>query len=372
MNQTVKRIVDLLFEDTVENEETRALHEELMNNCQEHYEDLISRGLTEDEATEEVVDSLKGMKDVIDGYPRKSGSTAQQRADGPAGGHWTFTGIDRLTAETSDQDLHVNPSGDGKIHVICDDPEGLTCEQAGSRLIIKGVRKREKFAAPFEMEEGEEISLSGLLNRVGQAIRNVAVSFVNGAPIRIEIPDGGMEEIELNSRSGDIDCSCAFARNMTARTTSGEIDLDPVTEKTAMNLLVSTVSGEADVNGSAMTAEVSSMSGDATVDGVFETIRIKSTSGDVYFTGSVTKLTASSVSGDADITVENITLKEIDARSTSGDVGIELPAGLPGIHAECSTVSGEVLSRVSDAGPGAPVQIHAKSVSGDVTVEWAE
>ena len=30
MNQTVKRIVDLLFEDTVENEETRALHEELI------------------------------------------------------------------------------------------------------------------------------------------------------------------------------------------------------------------------------------------------------------------------------------------------------------------------------------------------------
>ena len=68
MNQTVKRIVDLLFEDTVENEETRALHEELMNNCQEHYEDLTSRGLTEDEATEEVVDSLKGMKELGEEY----------------------------------------------------------------------------------------------------------------------------------------------------------------------------------------------------------------------------------------------------------------------------------------------------------------
>ena len=29
MNETVKRIVDILFQDTVENEETRALHEEL-------------------------------------------------------------------------------------------------------------------------------------------------------------------------------------------------------------------------------------------------------------------------------------------------------------------------------------------------------
>ena len=55
MNETVKRIVDILFQDTVENDETRALHEELMNNCQEHYQDLVNRGLSEDEAVREVL-----------------------------------------------------------------------------------------------------------------------------------------------------------------------------------------------------------------------------------------------------------------------------------------------------------------------------
>ena len=367
MNQTVKRIVDLLFEDTIENEETRALHEELMNNCQEHYEDLISRGLTEEEATGEVVESLKGMKDVIAEYPKKSG-VAQPRVQEPTGRSWTFTGIDCLLAETTDQDLDVSPSADDTIRIYCDDPDGLTCEQTGRRLVIKGVKKREKFSAPFEMEDGEEITLSGILNKVGQAIRNVAASFANGAPIRIEVPDEGMETIELNSRSGDINCSCAFARNMTVRSTSGDVDLDPETEKTAMKLLVSTVSGEAGVIGSAMTAEVSSMSGDVSVDGVFGKLQIKSTSGDVDFAGSVEELTASSVSGDTDISVENMTLKRIDARSTSGDVEIELPEGMTGVHAECSTVSGEVMSRVSEAGSGAPVQIHAKSVSGDVRI----
>ena len=367
MNQTVKRIVDLLFEDTVENEETKALHEELMNNCQEHYDDLISRGLTEEEATGEVVESLKGMKDVIAEYPRRS-SAQQPQAETPADGGRGFAGIDSLLAETTDQDLYVSPSGDGEIHVYCDDPEGMTCEADGSRLTVRGVKKRDKFAAPFEMQEGEEVSLSGLLNMVGKAIRNVAVSFTNGAPIRIEVPDGSLKEMELNSRSGDITCSCAFARKMAARSTSGDIRLEPETEKTAESLLVSTVSGEADVSGSAMSAEISSMSGDVTVDGVFETLRIRSTSGNAEFSGSVTELTASSVSGDAEITVENTTLKQIDAHSTSGDVEITLPAGLPGIHAECSTVSGEVLSRVSEAGAGAPVRIRAKSISGDVRV----
>ena len=76
MNQTVKRIVDILFQETVENDETKALHEELMNNCQEHYQDLISRGLSEDEAVAEVVESLKGMKDVIAQYPKKTAGPA--------------------------------------------------------------------------------------------------------------------------------------------------------------------------------------------------------------------------------------------------------------------------------------------------------
>ena len=42
-----------------------------------------------------------------------------------------------------------------------------------------------------------------------------------------------MKEIELNSRSGDIECYCAMARKMTARSTSGDVTLQPETEKTA-------------------------------------------------------------------------------------------------------------------------------------------
>ena len=104
MNQTVKRIVDLLFEDTVENEETKALHEELMNNCQEHYRDLTERGLSEDEAVAEVVESLRGMKDVIAQYPKKSGGAAAAQDEGE-GSSWTFSDAEILSADTSDQDL---------------------------------------------------------------------------------------------------------------------------------------------------------------------------------------------------------------------------------------------------------------------------
>ncbi|MCR5567342.1 MAG: DUF4097 domain-containing protein [Clostridiales bacterium] len=368
MNQTVKRIVDILFQDVAESEETNALHEELMNNCQEHYQDMIDRGLSEDEAVGEVVESLKGMKDVIAQYPKKAGAPAGTKEEDEMKA-WVFAGMDKLKVETEDQDIFVGPSVDGDIHVYCDDPEGLKTETSGSELRITGVKKTQKAASAFEMPEGEEISLSGLLNMVGKAIRNVTTSFVAGAAIRVEVPDGQMKAIELNSRSGDIECTCAMARKMTVRTTSGDVSLEPVTEKTAETLLASTVSGDAEIHGSALDAEISSMSGDVTADGVFENLRMKSTSGDVHFTGSVIDLTMSTISGDAGAEIENNSLKHAEGKSTSGDVNINLPDNLNSVHAEISSVSGDCLSRVSDAGSAAAVQIRAKSISGDVTVE---
>ena len=72
MNASISGMIDLLFKDTAMNNETRALYEELLNNCQEHYDDLIGRGLSETEALDAVVESLQGMKEVIDEYPKKA------------------------------------------------------------------------------------------------------------------------------------------------------------------------------------------------------------------------------------------------------------------------------------------------------------
>ena len=77
MNASIQAIIDHMFRDTVDNAETRALHEELLNNCLEHYDDLVGRGMTEIEAIDAVVDSLKGMKEVIDEYPKKPGTVSE-------------------------------------------------------------------------------------------------------------------------------------------------------------------------------------------------------------------------------------------------------------------------------------------------------
>jgi ABC-type proline/glycine betaine transport system permease subunit len=70
MNETVKRIVEILFQDTEMTDEVASIKDEVMNNCQERYADLVARGMTEDEAIGEVVESLKGMEEVIGEFPK--------------------------------------------------------------------------------------------------------------------------------------------------------------------------------------------------------------------------------------------------------------------------------------------------------------
>ena len=49
MNDTITKIVALLFEDLEETDETVALHDEILQNCQERYADLTAGGMTADD-----------------------------------------------------------------------------------------------------------------------------------------------------------------------------------------------------------------------------------------------------------------------------------------------------------------------------------
>ena len=85
MNDTINKIVALLFEDLEETDETAALHDEILQNCQERYADLTAGGMTADEATKAVIDSLNGMQEMLADYPRKNVRPAAPKApDSPA------------------------------------------------------------------------------------------------------------------------------------------------------------------------------------------------------------------------------------------------------------------------------------------------
>ena len=83
MNTKVSQIIELLFRDIQPSEEVQALREEVQNNCQDRFEDLVQGGLSEEEALAAVMESLKGMEDVLKDYPRKETNVQKSEPDAP-------------------------------------------------------------------------------------------------------------------------------------------------------------------------------------------------------------------------------------------------------------------------------------------------
>lgn len=387
MNSTVKRIVEVLFQDTAENEETAALKEEVMNNCQEHFDDLIAGGMGEDEAIGVIVESLKGMKEVIDEYPRKDeplvtaeeirqrrGAAAEplrdpDTAEGEDDGNRVFTGVGRIRTEMKDMDLLVTESEDDLVHILTQDPERIVTEMQAGRLVVKA-RDRMTHAADAWKNEAkpEDTSLQGILKFVGRVIRNVTVDVAIGGQAEIRVPRGTVLEMDLNTASGNIDYRAELPETLSLRSASGDLDVNPAGGKAADRISAATASGDVTLRGAAKEADISSLSGDCSAEGAFETLKVRSTSGDAEFTGSAVSLVIHSVSGDADVRLENADAERIEAKSTSGDVEIVLPAEIAGVHAEISSLSGERRNSIPDAGAGAQMQIRAATVSGDVNI----
>ena len=100
MNASVRRIVELVFQDVELTDEVRALREEVMNNCQERYEDQRAQGRDEDEAIDAVVESLRGMEEVLAAYPRaQAGAEEPEEPEEPEFQSEAFVGFEREVAD---------------------------------------------------------------------------------------------------------------------------------------------------------------------------------------------------------------------------------------------------------------------------------
>ena len=397
MNASIQAIIDHMFRDTAVTAETRALHEELLNNCLEHYDDLIGRGMSETEAIDAVVDSLKGMKEVIDEYPKKPGTetkenekkednaadpgipapeaekTAEETPEQKKPEEYVFSSADvrKLRTDLKNCDLKIGSSRDGKIHVRCEDMDQLICTLDGDVLSVRITDRTkqsiDEAAKQFNLNSNE-FSVKGLLNFIGKTIGNVASSITVSWNVYIDLPSESLQEMDLNSKSGDIDVKAQLPAKLTMRTMSGDIKAEAEGDAKAGVVSASAMSGEIEFSGCADQISCSSMSGDVKVRGAFLSAVLKSTSGDVEMEGAAAEVQLNSVSGDTKAEMKNRDVRSLSLHSTSGDVDVILAPGTESVHARTSTVSGSVRCSVPDAGSGAALNIDAASVSGDVTI----
>lgn len=384
MNPTIEKIIQHLFEDVEETEETRAIYDEIRTNCQERYSDARERGLSEDEAIHIVMESLSGMEEMLKPYASKARKADEdldqepvERVFDPARSPIREIRLSHMGST----DVKVYPADDSLVSVRCDDPSADFSLEDGVLLI-----------EPRRWESGHmmgDITLSNLPEKIsdmlGGLFRHVSLSLHGEAPLRVAIPAelapvlrldtasgdvdiGGLtfSEVQLGvasgdlllhdvtalgavrmaSSSGDVQADGLRARELSLTTTSGDVRLThgEITDQTR----ISSTSGDIAWTGSCPSAELNSISGDLRVDGTFEALRFKT------------------VSGDPCITVRSTDLRDLTGQSTSGDIRVFLPVGLSAC-VTCHSTCGDIHQNVSSV-TDAPARITLNTTSGDISI----
>ena len=386
MNATVQRIVELLFEDLEMSAEVQAIKDEVMNNCQERYEDLLAQGLSEDEATGAVVESLKGMEEVLAQYPRKPVAHACGVEDGE-GLVFPAAGLRSVKVNLFSEGVSIVPSDDSSVHVIYDRelmPDINVRMECGCLTVSRDGEQKQKTGHGFDRENVTINSFSDL----GKLFRNlhVVVNLGNDGKITLTLPEGcapdlnvrtlsgdisledvSAGEVTVNSTSGDISVDGVEATALTASTTNGELKVDLPEELTLERVELRTTSGDVEARLNARRCKAQCMSGDVTLEGRIREAEVASVSGDVNLRADVEQVNVKSVSGDVDVTCDSEELREITAQSTSGDVDVRLPSGVRCICLNTKSLSGDVNYNVA-LDPNAPVRVTVSTVSGDIDV----
>lgn len=137
-----------------------------------------------------------------------------------------------------------------------------------------------------------------------------------------------------------------------------------------VQLKVENSSGHMTVAGIEGGAELKTSSGGIEVHDLGGTLDLRSSSGDLDADGlTSTAVTAHSSSGSTTLEF-TVAPQSIDAKTSSGDVSIELPAGDEAYQVDTKTSSGDETSSVK-TDPQSTRTITARTSSGDVNVDYA-
>ena len=414
MNVTVARIVDLMFQNTEMNDEVAALHDEVMNNCQERYADLISAGMPEDDAVAAVVESLKGMEDVIAPYRCKARRPVAEPAAATADAHveeavsgerdlvYSATDIHRIDLTLVSEDVRLEESDDGMYHVRWDadeDPQIGVCAANGELRITRlpGEWDKKNTVRDFRIDvsgarnarvtvNGQEIhfdehgrvaedvldSVGSMMENLGRSLGRMFGSIRNsisgGDGVTICIPHGAVPHVKLLTTSGDVTVEDAALADLVITSTSGDVTLDLPRDAHLARAEVRTVSGDVDATLYADSLTVNTTSGDVEVNGWVEKLQAGTVSGDIDVRADVVSIQFKTISGDADMEFDSDELREVNGSTISGDIDIDLPMGMGvmGIHTQ--TRSGDVTTRYNCSDNGPVVTGGVSSMSGDITI----
>lgn len=393
MNATIEKIVSLLFEDLAESEEVTAIHEEILQNCQERYQDLRDSGMGEDDAIHAVIESLSGMEEMLSEYPRKSTDVIaipkaqKSEADAAADARCAWScdpsasPIHEIRMEhMGSANVHVVSSDDERLHVECSNPD-LTLTTGLENGVLTIALGQETEAIPFSLENGIDLKAIGkLFETIGKKFMKAFVDAevtlslpasmcvslnIHTASGNVYVENLMFEQLQIGTASGDMELHGAQAKELRLSTASGDAE---ICDTLAAQMQVSSVSGDLTLHhSSANDIKLSSTSGDLTLhQAKAAQLRLSTISGDIELDGTAETISFGTVSGDAGLTLGGNLLHSLSGKTTSGDVEVRLPAGIQA-DIRCSTTAGDIHNHAGSI-PGAPVSVSLSTVSGDIEI----
>ena len=397
MNDTVARIVEIMFQDVEENEETAAIRDEVMNNCQERYTDLVNSGVNEDDAIAAVIESLKGMDELLAPYKKPEELEDMDDDELDSQQHVIFAAdmVHTIDLHLVSEDVNIEASNDENYHVIWDTDENslvkvelrngvLSVERMCSENTgMKQKGRNEHFqmddVSGFVKSEDGKIEID--MNGFGQTMKSLGekmkLMFSNGLKINIgraddditiQVPEHAIPHVKLVTASGNIDIQDVAMTDLNVTTTSGDIRVDLNEDQRLEHLKMHTTSGDMEVTAYADQASTASTSGDVEVDGHYRKLSIGTISGDIDVRAEVENMNFSAISGDVDLTFNRHEIQRVNGSTVSGDIEISLPAGIGTMAIQTQTRSGDVTTRSHTNGAGPTVTGSVSSMSGDITI----
>ncbi len=345
MNDTVTKLVNIVFEDAGDSREARDMKEAVLRDCQERFDEMVAEGIDEDEAIAAVVESLQGMEEIVR----------------------SLRNVDKEVFEESVQDVETAPQYTRRLKLNLKDTDVHFAMTSGQTMeIILPEGEKERFHVEnqngwtciteqeYTVERMDWYNLfSGIrtlmdMKQVLQKIGNYVQERVHSGDMTIKVPAEYLEEVQIHVVNGDISWEKVGCPQISIQGTNGDIDLD--TAMHGNSLQISMVNGDAEVRADYETLNMTTVNGDMEVEGTFEHVSMKS------------------VSGDLDLDLIGTDHAEVYMKSTSGDIHVGLPSGTERVRAKMHSISGDMKCDFP-SGEDAPFRIEIQTVSGDGTID---
>jgi hypothetical protein len=267
--------------------------------------------------------------------------------------HKTFDvdGPVELDIRLASGDVVIDPSLHGRVEI---ELEGHDEE---SRRLVEEAR--------IELRDGHRPQL--LVDVPQKRSWGISISFGSrGVSCRVRCPiDSGAH---VRTKSADVEVRGRVG-GLNVQTASGDVRAADVTG----GLNVRTASGGVSVRTVGSGVNVQTASGDVEIDVARGPLNVQTASGDISVREEYDNVNASTVSGDQEHGA--VMAGHVSVQSVSGDLTVGVRRGSTAFL-DCNTLSGDThsdLELTGDApdGDGPLVEVHAKSVSGDIHITRA-